>query len=228
MHIELAKDIISLRNADMGYPDRRVLTEVNFRMSEAEFCYLVGHTGSGKTSLLKTLYGALPLLDGDATVCDYDLKTIKENEIPMLRRKIGMVFQDFNLFEDWTAHRNLDFVLKATDWTDADKRRHRVEECLNRVRLSDKSEIEVYKLSGGQKQKLAIARAILNHSKLIIADEPTGNLDVKSTDEILYLLRDISQEYNAGILLATHDQRVLKKFTARVYRCEHEGIVEEM
>lgn len=221
------KDIIKLRNADIGYPSRTILTELNFNLATAEFAYLVGETGAGKTSFLKTLYAALPLIDGEATICDVDLKRIPEAQIPDLRRKIGMIFQDFMLFDEWTVRDNLDFILKATEWRNADERQDRIKVCLDRVNLVGKDDELVYKLSGGQKQKLAIARAIINDAKLIIADEPTGNLDPKTSDEVLYLLQQISAEQKASILVATHDTRILKKFAARVFHCEGGGIFEK-
>lgn len=221
------KDIIHLRNADIGYSSNTILTELNFNLAHAEFAYLVGETGAGKTSFLKTLYAALPLIHGEGRVCDMDLRYLKEEEIPDLRRKIGMIFQDFVLFEDWTVYDNLDFILKATEWKNKDERHDRIKTCLEKVKLVGKESDLVYTLSGGQKQKLAIARAILNNAQLIIADEPTGNLDPKTSDEVLYLLQQISAELKAAILVATHDTRILQKFAARVFSCEGGGIIEK-
>ncbi len=187
-----------------------VLKDVNFAINKGDFTYLIGKTGSGKSSLLKTIYADLPLIDGEALVCGYNLKTIKKKEIPLLRRKLGIVFQDFRLLGDRTIDKNLEFVLRATGWTDKTDIKNRIEEVLTKVGLVNKGYKMPHELSGGEQQRVAIARALLNNPELIIADEPTGNLDPEMSEEIIDILYNLHQD--KGVLIATHDYELLKKF----------------
>lgn len=219
--------IIDVSQADIYQQDKLILQNVNFTLATAEFCYLVGKTGSGKSSLLKTLYAANRLRKGQANVVGYDLADMSQKEIPLFRRKLGMIFQDFKLFTEWTVGQNLAYVLKATDWKDKVKIRARIEEVITLVNLEDKLDTLVAAMSGGEQQRLAIARAILNEPVLLIADEPTGNLDPDSSDEILYLLKQLTDMHKMATIFATHDYRVMDKFPARVYRCIDQTIKEE-
>lgn len=203
-----------------------ILRNINFELAEAEAVYLVGKSGSGKSSLLKAIYGEAQITNGSARILDYDLRKIGRNEIPDLRRNLGMIFQDFMLFKNWTVANNLSFVLTATDWRDKNKIRQRVEEVLSEVNLLHYFNQKVYQLSGGEQQRLAIARSILNKPSLIVADEPTGNLDPDTSDEILYLLNKVSKDHKTAVILATHDYRLIDKFPARIFRCEGNQIHE--
>ncbi|MCL4128074.1 UNVERIFIED_CONTAM: hypothetical protein GTU68_026274 [Idotea baltica] len=190
-------------------------------MRQGEFTYLVGRTGTGKSSLLKAIYGEMPIADGRGHICGHDLDGLSSRRRAALRRSLGMVFQDFRLFEGWSVFDNLDFVLKATAWKDKAKRKSRILEVLNDVTLSSKINLKVANLSGGEKQRLAVGRALLNHPKLIIADEPTGNLDPETSDEIMYLLTNINKTHNTAVLFATHDYRLIEKFPNKIIRCKN-------
>ena len=218
--------IIQLSNADIYQKDIQILKSVKLSISQAEFVYLIGKTGDGKSSLLKTLWGELPLRNGAGEVAGFDLVDLREADKPMLRRKIGMIFQDFRLFKDWTVEDNLKFVLEATGWKNKAEIKQRIFEVLNSVRLVEKQKEPVYKLSGGEQQRVVIARAILNKPALIIADEPTGNLDPDTSDQILHLLRALAYEQNTAVLMATHDYRILDKFPGRVYKVANGGVEE--
>lgn len=218
------KAVVELENAFVIQRNlQQVLTNVSCTIHQGEFVYVIGKTGSGKTSLLKTLYAELPLNEGEGKVVDLNLKTLRKKDVPLLRRKIGMVFQDFNLLPDRTVYENLDFVLMATDWkkNDADVR---IKEVLTDVGLKDVEHKKPYQLSGGEQQRVVIARALLNKPSLILADEPTGNLDPEVSDEILELLHQIAREGTA-VLMATHDYRLINKFPGTVYKIE-EGTVD--
>lgn len=219
--------LVDFRQAKISNGATAILDQVDMQLGEAEFCYLVGHTGSGKTSLLKTLYAEHGLLAGKASVLGVDLASLPRKEIPALRRKIGMIFQSFQLFQEWTVGRNLAYVLTVTGWKDKKKIRSRIEDVLSSVGLSPKIKEPVHNLSGGEQQRVAIARALLNEPKIIIADEPTGNLDPETSDQILYLLRDIALENSAAVIVATHDQRIINKFPARVFRFHDGRVVEQ-
>jgi len=218
--------LISLKNATISNGDYNVLEEVNLKLSNAEFCYLIGETGSGKSSLLKTIYAENKITSGKAQVLGYDLTNLPKNSIPELRRQMGMIFQEFQLFHEWSVARNLAYVLSVTGWRDKKKMQQRIDEVLMAVNMESKQKQLVHTLSGGEQQRLAIARSILNKPKIIIADEPTGNLDPDTSDTILFLLRDIALANSAAILVATHDQRIINKFPARVFRCHQNRLIE--
>lgn len=218
--------VISLKNVSIEQEYHLVLKNINFELVKAESCYIVGKSGSGKSSLLKAIYGAVPIKEGSARVLDFNLNTIKRHQLPDLRRCLGMVFQDFYLFHKWTVASNLSFVMVATDWRDKGAIRQRVEEVLEDVGLSRYFNHKVYQLSGGEQQRLAIARAIINKPPIIIADEPTGNLDPDTSDEILYLLNRVCTQNQSAMILATHDYRIIEKFPARIYQCEGQQLIE--
>ncbi|MBI1265793.1 MAG: ATP-binding cassette domain-containing protein [Cryomorphaceae bacterium] len=212
------ESIVNLENATIAQHENIVLTDVNLRIEPGEFIYLVGKTGSGKSSLLKTLYGELPIDKGAASVCGYDMGSIKRKHIPFLRRKLGIVFQDFELLTDRSVHENLKFVLRATGWKSKSEMDVRIDQVLFHVGLQTKGFKMPHELSGGEQQRVAIARALLNEPDLILADEPTGNLDPTTTAGILQLLHDISKEGKA-VLMATHDYAGMKKFNSRTIIC---------
>jgi len=211
--------IISLEGVSIFQQDNLVLSDVNFNINPGEFVYLIGSTGSGKSSLLKILYGELKIEKGNAQIAGFDLKKLKKSQIPLLRRKLGVVFQDFQLLFDRDVYENLNFVLRATAWKNKAEIDQRIKEVLEMVNLGTKSHKMPFELSGGEQQRLAIARALLNKPEVILADEPTGNLDPQTSDELLTLLHQISLSGTA-ILMATHDYRILEKFQAGIMRCE--------
>lgn len=216
---------ISLKNASIYQHERCILKDVSFEIEAGEFVYLIGKTGSGKSSLLKTLYADLPAKEGEIKIAGFDLRKIKRREIPMLRRKIGIVFQDFQLLFDRSIENNLSFVLEATGWKDKKLISKRIDEVLRQVGLSDKRKSMPHQLSGGEQQRIAIARALLNNPNVIIADEPTGNLDPETTNDIMDLLREISVD-GKSILMATHNYSLIQKYPYRIIRCD-EGTVRD-
>lgn len=218
--------IVYLKNANIYQGKNLILSNVNFEVSKGEFVYMIGKTGSGKSSLLKTLYGDLYLKEGDGYVTGFDLKKLTWQSVPLLRRNLGIVFQDFRLLTDRNIHDNLEFVLTATGWKDKVLMKEKIENVLNKVGLRGKGFKMPYEMSGGEQQRVDIARALLNNPKLIIADEPTGNLDPDTTDEIMQLLFNICRDYNTAFVIATHDYSIIHKYPARVVRIEHGGIHE--
>ena len=217
--------IIELTDCSIWQNDHLVLSDVNLKIDKGEFVYLVGVVGSGKSSLIKTLNAQIPLKEGNGMVAGYDLKKLKRREIPFLRRKLGIVFQDFQLLTDRSVHDNLEFALRATGWNDKKDIEVRIAEVLEKAGLGLKGYKLPHQLSGGEQQRVVIARALLNDPDIILADEPTGNLDPDTSEGIIKLLIDISKNGRA-VIVATHNYTLLKKFTARTIKCEGERLVE--
>ncbi len=220
------RSIVSLEDVNIYQGDNLILEKVNFTVEKGEFVYLIGKTGTGKSSLLKTLYGDLYLKEGSGSVAGFDLKQLKWQTIPLLRRNLGIVFQDFRLLTDRSVRENLEFVLKATGWKDKLLMKEKIENVLTKVGLKNKGFKMPYEMSGGEQQRVDIARALLNNPKLILADEPTGNLDPDTTDEIMQLLFSICRDYHTAFIMATHDYSIIQKYPARVVRIEQNGIKE--
>lgn len=216
----MAETILELRNANIYQGDSLILSDVNFTVQKGEFVYLVGKTGTGKSSLLKTLYGELPLKNGQGTVVGYDLRKLTWKIVPFLRRNMGVIFQDFQLLTDRNVNENLKFVLKAIGWKDEKLMNEKIADVLDKVGLRSKGFKMPYEMSGGEQQRVDIARALLNSPKLILADEPTGNLDPETSDEIMQLLIHIARDYGTSVVMATHDYIVIQKFPARMVRTE--------
>ncbi len=217
--------IIELRSCSIFQQDHLVLEDVNLKVEKGEFLYLVGRVGSGKTSLIRTLNAQLPLTDGEGWVAGYDLRKLKKRDIPGLRRKLGIVFQDFQLLTDRSVRDNLEFALRATGWTVKSAIADRINEVLDKVGLQTKGFKMPHQLSGGEQQRVVIARALLNDPDIILADEPTGNLDPETSDEIHRLLRGISDNGRA-VVMSTHKYSLIKKYPARTMRCENGKIFE--
>lgn len=222
----MQETIIELRHANIYQGNNLVLQDVNLHVNRGEFVYLVGKTGTGKSSLLKTLYGDLPLKEGDGTVVGFDLNKMDWKKVPFLRRNLGVVFQDFQLLTDRNVNDNLKFVLRATGWKDEKLMDEKIVDVLDKVGLKAKGFKMPYELSGGEQQRVDIARALLNSPKLILADEPTGNLDPETSDEIMQLLVQISRDYGTAIVMATHDYIVINKFPARLVRTERGKVID--
>ena len=218
--------IVDYKNVDIERAEHLVLQDVTFQLKSGEFCYLVGKVGSGKSSLMKSMYAEVPILSGNAMVMDYNLQEIKRKDIPYLRRKIGIVFQDFQLLQDRSVHSNLKFVLEATGWKNKVEIEERIEEVLEQVGMANKSYKHPHELSGGEQQRIVIARSLLNKPQLIIADEPTGNLDPETGYQIVLLLHKLA-EHGDTILMATHNLKLVEDFPARVLYCKDKHIVEK-
>jgi cell division transport system ATP-binding protein len=217
---------VEVKNASIYHGERLVLQNLNFEVQKSDFVFLIGKTGSGKSSLLKTLYADLWLQFGEATVCDFPLHNLSTGQIPFLRRKMGIIFQDFQLFSDRSVFDNLNFVLQATGWTDSAKMKTRIAEVLMQVGLAAHKDKMPHQLSGGEQQRVAIARALLNEPMILFADEPTGNLDPEVSLQIIQLFAQINRSGTA-ILMATHDYAMLKAIPgARVFKCEDFGLTE--
>ena len=217
--------IIEFQNASIFIRDHLVLSDVNFTLNKSEFVYLIGRVGSGKTSLIKTINAEHPLLEGSCTVAGFSLQDIKTRNIPSLRRKLGIVFQDFQLLTDRNVYSNLEFVLKATGWKNKKEIEGRIDEVLEKVELQHKGYKMPHQLSGGEQQRVAIARALLNDPEIILADEPTGNLDPETSEGIMMILQEISKSGRA-VIMATHNYNMLEKFPSRTLKCEDGKISE--
>ena len=217
--------IVDLKNININHDDNNILSDISLSIKKGEFIYLIGKTGSGKSSLLKILYGNLKILDGEANVVGINVVKIKEKEIPFLRRKLGIVFQDFKLLSDRSIKKNLEFVLRATDWKDKKKIEDRIQTVLEKVKLQNTENKFPHELSGGEQQRIAIARALLNKPELILADEPTGNLDPATSAEIMEVLKKINKS-GTTILIATHDYDIISKFPAKTIRIENNKFFE--
>lgn len=224
-HQAMNNNIISLEGVDIRQMNHQVFSNITLIIENGEFLYLIGETGSGKSSLLKALYGELKVDVGNITVADIDLTKIKQKEIPTLRRKLGIVFQDFQLLTDRNVFDNLEFVLKATGWKNKAEIKARIDEVLDSVHLSGVTDKMPYELSGGEQQRAAIARALLNHPELILADEPTGNLDPEKSEKIIELLKEINAK-GTTILIATHDYSIIKKYSARTIKCVENKVID--
>lgn len=222
----MAEPIIVLRNVNIYQGGNLILQDVNLTVNSGEFVYLIGKTGTGKSSLLKTMYGELELTEGEATVAGFNLRDLDWKKVPYLRRNLGVVFQDFQLLTDRNVNENLKFVLQATGWTDKKLMDEKIQDVLEKVGLKSKGFKMPFELSGGEQQRIDIARALLNSPKLILADEPTGNLDPETSDEIMNLLFQIAKDYNTAIIMASHDYIVVQKFPARMIRTERGRVLD--
>ena len=221
----MSQAVLELSNASIFQKENLILDNVSIRIEKGEFVYLIGKTGTGKSSFMKTLYGDLPLSKGDGTIVGYDLGTLKENDIPFLRRKLGVVFQDFKLLNDRTVKDNLLFVLTATGWKDKKEMNLKIDQVLDKVGMKSKNLKYPYELSGGEQQRIAIARALLNDPELILADEPTGNLDPQTSVEVMEVLQEINNNGNT-ILMATHDYALLLKYPSKTLKCDQGQLFE--
>lgn len=222
----MSEPIIELKNCNIYQGGHLILQDVNLSVNKGEFVYLVGKTGTGKSSLLKTLYGELPLTEGQGYVTGFDLRGLNWKKVPFLRRNLGVVFQDFQLLTDRNVNENLRFVLTATGWKDRKLMDEKIMDVLDKVGLKAKGFKMPFELSGGEQQRVDVARALLNSPKLILADEPTGNLDPETSDEIMSLLFHISREFGTTIVMATHDYIVVQKFPARMIRTERGKVID--
>ena len=221
----MSKPVLQLKNVSIYQGDSLVLSDVNVEMEKGEFVYLIGKTGTGKSSFMKTLYADLELTEGEGSIVGFDLKTLQEKDIPFLRRKLGIVFQDFKLLNDRTVNGNLEFVLRATGWTDKQKISDKIEDVLDKVGMKTKGFKFPYELSGGEQQRIAIARALLNDPELILADEPTGNIDPQTSIEVMEVLQELNKKGHS-ILMATHDYALLLKYPSKTLKCDENKVFE--
>ncbi len=221
----MAEPVLKIQKASIFQRENLILSEVNVTINPGDFVYLIGKTGSGKSSFMKTLYGDLPLQEGTGEIVGFNLKGLKEKQIPFLRRKLGVVFQDFKLLNDRTVRNNLEFVLKATGWKDKSQIEKKIDDVLDKVGMKSKGFKYPYQLSGGEQQRVAIARALLNDPELILADEPTGNLDPQTSVEVMQVLQEINKNGNT-ILMATHDYALLLKYPSKTLKCDSNKIFE--
>ena len=219
--------IAKYENVGVRLGEREILKDVSFEVNEGDFLYLVGRVGSGKSTLLKTMYGEVDISEGRAVVLGTDMCAVKRSRLPQLRRRLGIVFQDFQLLTDRSVYRNLDFVLRATGWDNKEKRRERIEEVLRLVQMDNRGQDMPFALSGGEQQRVCIARALLNSPEMILADEPTGNLDNEATYQTIALLYDIAKNSHTAVILSTHNESLMEDFPGRVLRVENAGIQEE-
>ena len=217
--------VLSLKNTSIFQDENKVLDNININVKQGEFVYLIGKTGSGKSSLLKTLYGDLSLTEGEGKIVGFNLKSLTDKEIPFLRRKLGIVFQDFKLLNDRTIFKNLEFVLRATGWTNSNNINNKIETVLGKVNMHSKAGKFPFELSGGEQQRIAIARALLNDPELILADEPTGNLDPQTSIEVMQVLQELNKKGNT-IFMATHDYALILKYPSKTLKCEDRKIFE--
>jgi cell division transport system ATP-binding protein len=221
----MSQPILFLKNVTIYQEEKVILTNVNLEVNHGEFIYLIGKTGSGKSSFMKTLYADLPLTEGQSNIVNFDLATLKEDDIPYLRRKLGIVFQDFKLLPDRTVNDNMIFVLKATGWIDLTEMQNKIDEVLDKVDMKSFASKMPHQLSGGEQQRVAIARALLNDPELILADEPTGNLDPQTSIEVMEVLRKINAS-GKTVIMATHDYALLMKYPSKTLKCEDSAIFE--
>ncbi|MBP7346458.1 MAG: ATP-binding cassette domain-containing protein [Sediminibacterium sp.] len=222
----MSETVVSLKNVNIYQGNSLILQDVNFTINKGEFVYLVGKTGTGKSSLLKTLYGELTLTEGEASVVGFNLRGMDWKKVPFLRRNLGVVFQDFQLLTDRNVHENLKFVLKATGWKDERLMEEKIADVLEKVGLKSKGLKMPFEMSGGEQQRVEIARALLNSPKLVLADEPTGNLDPETSDEIMQLLFQIAKDYGTSVVMATHDFIVINRYPSRMLKTENGRVAD--
>ena len=221
----MSQSVLSLKNATISQDGKIILSKINLEVNHGEFIYIIGKTGSGKSSFMRTLYADLPLTEGQGSIVDFDLADLKDDKIPYLRRKIGIVFQDFQLLPDRSVKENMLFVLKATGWTDEAEMKEKIDEVLHKVDLKAIADKMPHQLSGGEQQRVAIARALLNDPELILADEPTGNLDPQTSVEVMEVLRKINSN-GKTVIMATHDYALLMKYPSKTLKCEDNKVFE--
>lgn len=224
----IENSIIKLNNVDIFQQKHLVLSNVNLHIDKNDFVWLIGQTGSGKSSLLKVIYGDLNITTGNGYACGYELTKLASKDVPFLRRKLGIVFQDFQLLTDRSVEQNLQFVMRATGWTDKKLIADRTLDVLEKVGLRSKLKKMPHELSGGEQQRVVIARALLNDPEIILADEPTGNLDPDTSEEIVLLLKQIGQQLGTAVIIATHDYHIIRTFPSRIIKCENGKVLEDV